>query len=109
MLRDLLIEANNSEGYKFDEIIFNPEEYLKLTNNIFNDLQKSQNQKIQTLIKRFYHREQYRPIGEGIQKLKNTKKRHSKEQIRKYLLDIIGKKYLFNIRISKKRRKTQRG
>lgn len=81
------------EGYQFDEIIFNPEEYLKLTNHIFHDLAKSEKPQIKNLIDRFYHRNHYKVIGEGIQKLKTSSKRHTKEQLRKFLLDIIGNFY----------------
>lgn len=96
MLKDLLIEAKNSEGYKFDEIIYSPEQYLKLTNHIFHDLSRSDKPSIKNLMNKFYHRGHYKAIGDGIQILKMTGKKHSKQKLRKFLLDIISMFVKFN-------------
>ena len=83
LLADLLLLAKG-EGYKFDEIIFDPAQYINLTNNIFHQLSCSENEDIKKLINRFYSRDHYRACGDSISFKLSSKKRHSKEELKKF-------------------------
>ena len=81
MLCDAMIDSNNI--YKFNEVVEDPKEYLKLTDYIFHDLQH--NPKIseyaKNLIQKILHRELYTFVAE---KLIAGDKKVDKDEIKKY-------------------------
>lgn len=88
LLADLLLEAKNV-GYEFDKIIFDPSQYINLTNNLFHQLSSNDDPSIKTLIDKFYNREHYRSCGDPITFKLRSKKRHSKEELSKFHQTII--------------------
>ena len=83
LLADLLLHAKE-EGYAFDEIIYNPEQYIKLTNNIFHQLTNSENPEIKKIVQKFHNRDHYRSCGDPISFKVKTGKRHTKEELQKF-------------------------
>lgn len=87
MYQDLMVLAN--EDWKFEEIIYQPEEYMKLNDGILFKLEDSKNKNITDLVKRFNNRDNYKFIGELNLPL-NKKRKFSKNDIDKITKDIVG-------------------
>ncbi len=67
MIVDALLEAN--PVYKFQEMIFNPEDYTKMTDSLVSIIEVSKNpelKKSQAILKRLRQRDIYRFIGENV-------------------------------------------
>ena len=75
---------------KFDEIIYDPEKYLNLTDNVLTDISRIEDDKIQALMKRITRREQYKQAGNGIILMKNSFVNFSKEFKEKIFSEFIG-------------------
>ena len=88
LLADLLLQAKGI-GYEFDKIIFNPSEYINLTNNIFNQLSMSKNLDIQRLIDKFYSRNHYRSCGDSLRFKLQANRRHSKLELAEFHKKIL--------------------
>lgn len=88
LLADLLLEAK-AVGYEFNKIIYDPDQYINLTNNIFHQLSFNSDPSIKALIDRFYNREHYRTCGDSLTFKLNSKKRHTQEELVKFHKKIL--------------------
>jgi deoxynucleoside triphosphate triphosphohydrolase SAMHD1 len=82
MVADLFSLVAND--FKFAEAIYDPKMYLKLTNNIMDDIDKigETRKDVRQMVNRFYHRQNYKFVNEIIF-IKKSKKRHSEEELKK--------------------------
>lgn len=82
MIADLFTMCN--QEFKFDEVVFDPKRYLRLTNSVMYDIEKygDSHPEVAKLYNRIVHRDNYKFVNEYFFN-KSTKHRHSSEDLKK--------------------------